>query len=110
VEHLHDVVAIFGSNADDETPELWLAIKLGSKANGKIRVQYLEEVSAEPGMYILMKQSGMHTPAEVERTFNGVSFIDTRAGKTVSTRTKSPFDSVVIADLKALCANNQSDL
>ena len=102
LESLREVVAIFGSN-DDGKPELWLAIKLSSTRN-KIRVQYLEEASGEPAMYILLQQTGMHDPEEIEKSFAGIPFIDTRRGKTISTRLKSPFDAALIASLKAACA------
>jgi len=107
-ETLQTVVAIFGKGVNGN-PELWLAIDLHGKVKGKVRVQFLEAVAAETGMYILISQTQVFNCEAIQRSFADIPFISKREGRTTDTRLKSPFDSAVLQELEAQCAASPAD-
>ena len=80
-----------------------------------MRIQLLESVEGQPGMYILLSQCGMYKETEIEHTFSSVPFTVTttyeltQAGarreaanartSTAVTCTKEPLDVAFLSEL-----------
>lgn len=78
-----------------------------------MRIQLLESVEGQPGMYILLSQCGMYKETEIEHTFSSVPFTVTttyeltQAGarrkaanaRTAVTCTKEPLDVAFLSEL-----------
>ena len=99
---LHDVVVIFGQT--DNRPDLWLAVQLPCKTKGKVRVQFLEEVCGESGMFFLCFATATYRPAQIQHTFEKVEFVNEPKGKDICTRTRSPLDPTILDKLSKACA------
>jgi hypothetical protein len=99
---VHEVVVIFGQT--DQKPDMWLGVKLPCKSKGKVRVQFMQAVDGECGMYFLCHGSDLYRPDQIEHTFNNVQFINERSGKDISTRTLSPLDPTILDELSMACA------
>jgi hypothetical protein len=118
----HDVLVVFGEQERNEgdkslaVAELWLGVKLSCKAKGKVRIQFLEKIDGECGMYLLCHGSSQYSVEMVEHTFKDVEFIETttyklqangqrqKTGKDVKTRTSVPLDLAMIDKLSLQCA------
>jgi hypothetical protein len=113
-EKLHDVVVIFGY--DGSRNELWLGIILSCRQKGHKRVQYLQAVDGEDGVFTVTAATDVYADHMVEYTFKDTTFVHTttyeavnhrRRGRkrkpVVTVKTKEPLDSDVLCDLKSQC-------
>ena len=106
------MLAVFGEG--EEGNEVWLGIKISSRINGKVRLQYMEAIPDKPGMFLLTGTTDLYRKELVRHTFSQVSFITMpnyaqitrgrgRKKKKVGSRTttKSPLDARILKQLAA---------
>jgi hypothetical protein len=114
-----DVCAVFGKGFVD--PEVWFGVRV-SCTNDKVRIQFLEPVEGEPGMYLLTKQCATYRPNMIEHTFENTIFVSTttykltkktkrhqKSSKEVKTVTKSPLDANTLNRLSIECGEEADD-
>ena len=73
-ELAHAVQVVFGDTGAG--PEVWLGVKLSSRTRGKVRLQFLEDIKEEAGMFMLTKVSGIYNTNQIEHVFANVVFLE----------------------------------
>jgi hypothetical protein len=109
-----DVCAVFGMGSVDR--EVWYGVSVPCKGRDKVRIQFLEPVEGEPGMYLLSKQCETYHENMVEHTFKDTIFVSTttykltkktkrrqKSSKDVKTVTKLPLDANTLFKLSTQC-------
>ena len=118
-EETHNVKAVFGLG--DKGAEVWFGVVAkGRNKGGKVRLQFMQEVEGQPGMYLLLKGSELYDAKQIEHTLPNVVFVQTTvhkvarngrlaAGKETKTMTKAPLDVSMVADLYRRCQLEASE-
>jgi len=79
-EETHDVKAVFGLG--QRGAEVWFGVVAKGKHKGsKVRLQFMQEVEGQPGMYLLLKGSELYDESLFEHTLPNVVFVQTRVHK-----------------------------
>ena len=78
-ELAHEVQVVFGDTGAG--PEVWLGVKLSSRTRGKVRLQFLEDIKEEAGMFLLTKVSGIYNTNQIEHVFANVVFLEKTTSK-----------------------------
>jgi hypothetical protein len=116
-----DVNAVFGMGLKGR--EVWFGVSVPCKARAKVRLQFLEPVEGEAGMFVLSSQCETYQNNMIEHTFTNTIFVITttykltkktqcrqKSSKEVKTLTKTPLDADTLAKLSEKCAQEGDEL
>ncbi len=110
---------VFGQG--DSGVELWLGVVLPHRRRSRTRLQWLQEITGNPGCYELTTECESYSDSAVQHTFSDVQFTKTttyqltrsgrrkKTGKVERLETKGCIDASVLAELLAKARKHAGD-